>query len=846
MYVRNSLFILLSVLSLMNHAVAFESPMLPQENELAQTRQWAASWFEGIPQPVPLSAKLEVEAEKSGIVHGRNGHKMLANRMWQDLPLKIADELFYSGLYTHANSRVKVTLPGKGDRFRALIGIDSTDVTKAGQGSAVFAVYVGEKCLYRSEVLRGGMKPVPVLIELGGAKEFFLELSDGGDGIYCDCGNWADAGVVMADGRKIMLGGPLTGPVSSTPPFSFTYGGKESTQLLATWPVKRTKRKVDAGRIAHTIVWTDPKTALQVRCEGIEYVNFPTIEWIVYFKNTGDTDTPLLTKIMGADLTLQRGLAGEFTLHHQIGSPATIDDYAPREEILKPGTSKQLGTYGGRPLNVSMPYFNVHWHGAGAIVAIGWPGQWVADFVRDGPTGLQVRGGQELTNLKLLAGEEIRSSLTVVQFYQGETVRAQNVWRRWMMEHNVPRPGGEMLSPKFSAASSAQFAEMMMANEENQKRFIDRYLEEGTKIDYWWMDFGWYYYRPPNIRYEADLERFPNGLRAITDHGRSRGVKSIVWFEPENVSPESKIYEEHPEWILDSGPGVKLVDLGNPQAWQWMVDMVDGQLIKEGIDLYRHDFNMEPLKLWRDADQPDRQGITENKYISGYLAFWDELQRRHPKMLIDSCSSGGKRNEMEAMRRAVPLWRTDYNNTGYVVFNYRIAPKAELSRALQCHTYGLARWIPYFGTALRDDDLYIFRSAITPSLTCNWNLDNPELDYDLLRQCYQEWRSTSKYMLGDYYPLTSYSRAADAWMAWQFDRPDLEEGMLQAFRRLESVICVCQFPLRGLEPDAQYDLVNFDVSGKTRLTGRDLMGKGLMVNIPDQPGAVVITYKKVK
>ena len=173
-----------------------------------------------------------------------------------------------------------------------------------------------------------------------------------------------------------------------------------------------------------------------------------------------------------------------------------------------------------------------------------------------------------------------------------------------------------MLSPKFSAASSAQFAEMMMANEENQKRFIDRYLEEGTKIAYWWMDFGWYYYRPPNIRYEADLERFPNGLRAITDHGRSRGVKSIVWFEPENVSPESKIYEEHPEWILDSGPGVKLVDLGNPQAWQWMVDMVDGQLIKEGVDLYRHDFNMEPLKLWRDADQPDRQGITENKYIT--------------------------------------------------------------------------------------------------------------------------------------------------------------------------------------------------------------------------------------
>ena len=162
-------------------------------------------------------------------------------------------------------------------------------------------------------------------------------------------------------------------------------------------------------------------------------------------------------------------------------------------------------------------------------------------------------------------------------------VRAQNVWRRWMMEYNVPRPGGKILPPQWNATSSVQFAEMMMANEDNQKKFIDRYLEEGIKIDYWWMDFGWYYYQPPDIRYEADVRRFPHGLRAITNHGRAKGVKSIVWFEPENVNAESKIYKEHPEWILDAKLGVMLVNLGNPQAWQWMVEMVDGQLVKEEI-----------------------------------------------------------------------------------------------------------------------------------------------------------------------------------------------------------------------------------------------------------------------
>ena len=45
----------------------------------------------------------------------------------------------------------------------------------------------------------------------------------------------------------------------------------------------------------------------------------------------------------------------------------------------------------------------------------------------------------------------------------------------------------------------------------------------------------------------------------------------------------------------------------------------------EGIDLYRQDYNIDPLPFWRNNDAPDRQGITENKYVVGYLAYWDGL-----------------------------------------------------------------------------------------------------------------------------------------------------------------------------------------------------------------------------
>ena len=62
-------------------------------------------------------------------------------------------------------------------------------------------------------------------------------------------------------------------------------------------------------------------------------------------------------------------------------------------------------------------------------------------------------------------------------------------------------------------------------------------------------------------------------------------------------------------------------------------------ICEQGIDLYRQDFNMEPLGFWRNNDPPDRQGITEIRHVEGFLAYWDELRRRHPEMPIDTCAA---------------------------------------------------------------------------------------------------------------------------------------------------------------------------------------------------------------
>jgi alpha-galactosidase len=344
----------------------------------------------------------------------------------------------------------------------------------------------------------------------------------------------------------------------------------------------------------------------------VEYSDFPIIEWTLFFKNTGTTDTPILADIQAVDTRFERGAQGEFVLHHHIGSPCAPNDYQPLETPLPPKAEKRIATSGGRPTNSDLPYFNIAWPGAGVIVVIGWPGQWAAKFTRDERNGLRVQGGQELTHFTLHPGEEVRGPLVVLQFWKGDRIRSQNIWRRWMLAHNLPRPGGKLPPVQMAACSSHQFGEMIDANTENQKFFIDRYLEERLKLDYWWMDAGWYVNKtgwPNTGTWEVDTKRFPGGLRVITDHAHAKGVKIIVWFEPERVTAGTWLAENHPEWVL-GGKGGGLLNLGNPEARQWLTEHVDKLLVEQGIDLYRQDFNMDPLGHWRANDAKDRQGIT--------------------------------------------------------------------------------------------------------------------------------------------------------------------------------------------------------------------------------------------
>ncbi len=807
--------------------------------ELNQRADWVTARFEGRQPAAHTEAALVVLANHGGVQKNARGER----------PLRLANQNFSRGLYCHAPSKISVRLPEPGARFSALVGVDSNEQTSGGRGSVDFSVIVAGAEIFRSGVVREGMPAKAVDVDLGGATEFVLQIEETADGISCDQADWADAKVTLKDGRELWLADlPLRegerDPYSTEPPFSFSYGGKSSAELLPSWQVERASRKLDPARTERTVVWSDSQTGLQVRCVAVEFADFPTVEWTVYFKNAGTSDTPILSDIQAVDLNLTRGGSGEFVLNHTAGDSCTPESYAPFRTPLPPKAEQRFAPAGGRPTNGRFPYFNLEWPGEGVIVAIGWPGQWAARFARDGERGLRVQGGQELTHFTLHPGEEVRSPLIALQFWQDDRVRAQNVWRRWMIAHNLPRDReGKPPHPIFTSCGSALFPGLRNT-EAGECQFLTAFVKAGIKLDYWWLDAGWYPCGDgwPNVgTWELDRERYPQGFKPVSDLAHANRMGLIVWFEPERVTPGTFLYTNNPAWLLGRDGEQKLFNLGNAEARRWLTDHVDTMLTREGIDFYRQDFNMDPLGYWRANDAPDRQGITEIRYVEGYLAYWDELRRRHLGLPIDSCASGGRRNDLETLRRAVPLLRSDFQS---------FAGDPSYAPGNQGHTYGLSSWIPYYGQGVyftERDFVYSVRSYLSPAMGMCADVRKPGVDWALMRRLANQWREVADCYLGDFYPLAIYQLDETQWLAWQFDLPASGKGMVQVFRRAASHYESARFKLCGLDATARYVVTDLDHPDCSQTAaGAELMEKGLRAESATQPEALLFTYRKAK
>lgn len=761
-----------------------------------------------------------------------HGNLQLRKSIWGTTPICIGQQTFEHGLGTHADSEFLVELASAGSIYKAKIGVDNNFDTKGRYGSVDFAVLVGGEEVFHSPVLRCGEEAVPIEIPLHGAREFTLRVGDGGDGQAFDQCDWADAQVVLEDETALWLDemrvrGPQAGP-EVTLPFSFVCGGVPSAKLLQDW--RRTQKSEPcAFGTRDTITYTDPESGLVVTCEAKRYDQFPAVEWVLYFENTGSGPTPMLENVQALDLTVRQGIAPGFVLHHSQGSNCTTSDFLPTDRALALNQTVALAPQGGRSSDTTLPFFNLEWGGGGAVVAIGWSGQWRAEFARDASMHLRCRAGMEHLRARLNPGERIRTPRILMCWWEGAApIRGNNLFRRLVVAHYTPTVNGKPVLPPLAMAPAGN--ELNECSEQNQLSVMADIATAG--LEAFWLDAGWFSGGWPGGvgSWDPRPERFPEGLAPLGRRAHELGLKFVLWFEPERVSPASRIAQQHPEFVLHAGEGDGLFNLGDPQARRWLTDEISRRITDWGIDIYRHDFNIQPLPFWQAADALERQGITEIRYIEGLYAFWDELRRRHPDLAIDNCASGGRRIDLETISRSFPLWRSDLQCGG------------DFPTPSQAQTAGLSLYVPIHSAGNHDWDTYITRSAATLGVAYAPMVMAEGIDVAKAQPRAAEIKRLRPFWLGDYYPLLPINPDEHAWCAMQFHRADLDAGMVLVFRRAQSPYSAVDLRLEGLDPDADYALTDEDAGNTLRQSGAEL--SRLSVLLAEAPASKLLTYRR--
>jgi alpha-galactosidase len=664
----------------------------------------------------------------------------------------------------------------------------------------------------------------------------------------------------------------------TTVPFSFVYDGKPSRELLPGWEQKQVKQTLSGNRERRVVTYRDPHTGLEIIDEITVYKSLQAVDWVLRLRNTGSGDTPIIENLRALDLGFDASGSDDILLHQASGSAMNhlLEDFLPVEDKVAPGGAFTLVHYemkDGEHVGGELPYFDVQWQDGGVIGAIGWSGQWEVQVSRSSGRELSLQAGQQGIHLKLHPMESIRTpSILLVQWDGKDRVLGHNQLRRLLVAHYLPRTGGQVAMPPVAATTGyvLQFEDIAKKTGSNPlevmpnlketdlgTRFIDQtpalnWVTEENQLDYihkmppgieaYWLDAGWFEGGHPYGvgNPDPDPKKFPRGMKPLGDAAHQRGMKFLLWFEPERVSHGTLIEKQHPDWVLHIANEDRIggrFNFGNPMALQWMTDLLSRQIDEWGIDIYRNDNNICPLPFWRTADAPDRQGITENHDIEGLYAMWDALLKRHPKLEIDNANWRITGPDIEAMKRTIgSLTRSESCGAGLP------HPVSD-----QVQTAELSLWIPLHTNLLHALTPYSARSTITGGVGVGLDLRSDYIPRDQLEKIIEQVKELRPFWLGDYYPLAEINFDETAWCAWQFDRPDLKAGFGIFLRRPRSEQSIFESTLRGLDLKGTYEVTfaeTFDVKEKRVMSGAAL--GHLRVEIGSAPGVMLVRYRKIK
>lgn len=634
------------------------------------------------------------------------------------------------------------------------------------------------------------------------------------------CRDWYDSNILLKNGKTEL-------------PYDFKVDGKSINDDSDNWtyevsPESENGAVYQGGKTSY-ITLKNKNNSLVATVEATIYEENATCEWTVFIRNDGSENSGVISDFYAFDDTVDTGKA---ELYYSTGSHDHASDFSMMKKNLSVIPSV-FTSEDGRPTDLYLSYFNVSGENFGIMLGVGWTGLWETAIKQSGDDA-HIKVKQENFEAYLLPSEEVRSPLVSLTFYENDNaLKGFNMFRKWVMDCVYPENITDTITMleiagPHSVDSAAHIIETM-------NTFPEEVFENADNL---WMDAGWYYKQANDWSsgvgsWIPDAERFPNGISELSEYARSKNCGLVVWYEPERAMNGSEMYNigsEHEQWLVPSDD-YAMWNLANEDALKYFCEYMADSLNKNGVTVYRQDFNFSPDVLWKKADKEfydGRTGICENHYVTNLYVFLDYLCENVEGLIIDNCASGGRRLDLEMTRRSVPIWRSDYNCAFHV----------DLYEATQSQTYGLSFWLPLSGTLKYTGSEYESRSSI---LTCH--LDTFGTIFSEHAVDYTEQREL---MTENYYPLEHGSYNDRHILAMQYSSADGIKGEAFIYKRDKVNDTEYTLRLNGLIPDKEYEVYDIDSPEYVHeFTGEQLMTEGVTIPLPIGEKAIIIMFSAI-
>lgn len=270
-----------------------------------------------------------------------------------------------------------------------------------------------------------------------------------------------------------------------------------------------------------------------------------------------------------------------------------------------------------------------------------------------------------LFSYKISAGESFETPEAVMTYgYAGFNSMSHNM-HDFVNNHIVRGKWKNRVRPILLNSWEAAYFNI---NEKKLLRLAKAGKEAGVEL--FVMDDGWFGERNDDTSSLGDWtpneKKLPGGIREIADKIKALGLDFGIWVEPEMVNVKSRLYEKHPEWVVDipekphsEGRNQRILDLSNTEVQDYIIEQMSNIFSSADISYVKWDMNRIFSDYYSKNLPPERQGEMAHRYVCGLYHCMRELTKRFPDILFEGCSAGGNRFDLGILCYFPQIWASD-------------------------------------------------------------------------------------------------------------------------------------------------------------------------------------------